>query len=174
MCPCNGYYDDFIKNLITFSAVRTTLFYLVHVAWMYGYITLVIFQKNVLRVKKRMWKIYLHSLEKYVQARAFWPNGSYAPARRSFKCIPHRQCHTVLGLLDSWAALPNSNPIACMPMHGGSLYHFYDGLWYDPAERRTHDLPWERRARYRLSQSDTVGLLNAYSRNIREYNLSLS
>ena len=24
-------------------------------------------------------------------------------------------------------------------MQGGSLYHFYDGLWYDPAERRTHD-----------------------------------
>ena len=41
-------------------------------------------------------------------------------------------------------------------MQGGSLYHFYDGLWYDPAERRTHDLPWERRTRYRLSQPDTV------------------
>ena len=56
------------------------------------------------------------------------------------------------GLLDSWAALPNSNPNACMPMQGGSLYHFYDGLWYDPAERRTHDLPCERRTRYRLSK----------------------
>ena len=43
-------------------------------------------------------------------------------------------------------------------MQGGSLYHFYDGLWYDPAERRTHDLPCERRARYRLSQPDTVYL----------------
>ena len=41
-------------------------------------------------------------------------------------------------------------------MQGGSLYHFYDGLWYDPAERRTHDLPCERRTRYRLSQPDTV------------------
>ena len=70
--------------------------------------------------------------------------------------FPHRQFHTLPGLLDSWAALPNSNPNACMPMQGGSLYHFYDGLWYDPAKRRTHDLPCERRTRYRLSQPDTV------------------
>ena len=70
--------------------------------------------------------------------------------------FPHRQFHTLPSLLDSWAALPNSNPNACMPMQGGSLYHFYDGLWYDPAERRTHDLPCERRTRYRLSQPDTV------------------
>ena len=69
---------------------------------------------------------------------------------------PHRQFYTLPGLLDSWAALPNSNPNACMLMQGGSLYHFYDGLWYDPAERRTHDLPCERRTRYRLSQPDTV------------------
>ena len=48
--------------------------------------------------------------------------------------FPHRQFHTLPGLLDSWAALPNSYPNACMPMQGGSLYHFYDGLWYDPAE----------------------------------------
>ena len=70
--------------------------------------------------------------------------------------FPHRQFHTLPGLLDSWAALPNSNPNACVPMQGGSLYHFYNGLWYDPAERRTHDLPCERRTRYRLSQPDTV------------------
>ena len=70
--------------------------------------------------------------------------------------FPHRQFHTLPGLLDSWAAPPNSNPNACVPMQGGSLYHFYDGLWYDPAERRTHDLPCERRTRYRLSQPDTV------------------
>ena len=70
--------------------------------------------------------------------------------------FPHRQFHTLPGLLDSWAALPNSYPNACMPMQGGNLYHFYDGLWYDPAERRTHDLPCERRTRYRLSQPDTV------------------
>ena len=69
---------------------------------------------------------------------------------------PHRQFHTLPGLLDSWAALPNSYPNPCVPMQGGSLYHFYDGLWYDPAERRTHDLPCERRTRYRLSQPDTV------------------
>ena len=66
----------------------------------------------------------------------------------------HRQFHTLPGLLDSWAALPNSNPNACMPMQSGSLYHFYDGLWYDLAERRTHDLPCESRTRYRLSQPD--------------------
>ena len=70
--------------------------------------------------------------------------------------FPHRQFHTLPGLLDSRAALPNSNPNACMPTQGGSLHHFYDGLWYDPAERRTHDLPCERRTRYRLSQPDTV------------------
>ena len=70
--------------------------------------------------------------------------------------FPHRQFHTLPGLLDSWAALPIFNPNACDPMQGGSLYHFYDGLWYDPAERRTHDLPCERRTRYRLSQPDTV------------------
>ena len=70
--------------------------------------------------------------------------------------FPHRQFHTLPGLLDSWAALPNSNPNACVPMQGGSLYQFYDGLWYDPAERRTHDLPCERRTRYRLSQPDMV------------------
>ena len=57
---------------------------------------------------------------------------------------PHRQFHTLPGLLDSRAALPNSNPNACVPMQGGSLYHFYDGFWYDPAGRRTHDLPCER------------------------------
>ena len=70
--------------------------------------------------------------------------------------FPHRQFHTLPGLLDSWAALPNSYPNALRVMQGGSLYHFYDGLWYDPAERRTHDLPCERRTRYRLSQPDTV------------------
>ena len=51
--------------------------------------------------------------------------------------FPHRQFHRLPVLLDSWAALPNSNPNACMPMQGGSLYHFCDGLWYDPAEKRT-------------------------------------
>ena len=39
--------------------------------------------------------------------------------------FPHRQFRTLPGLLDSRAALPNSNPNACMPMQGGSLYHFY-------------------------------------------------
>ena len=28
--------------------------------------------------------------------------------------FPHQQFHTLPGLLDSWAALPNSNPNACM------------------------------------------------------------
>ena len=58
--------------------------------------------------------------------------------------FPHRQFHTLPGLLDSWAALPNSYPNALRSMQGGSLYHFYGGLWYDPAGRRTHDLPCER------------------------------
>ena len=73
--------------------------------------------------------------------------------------FPHRQFHTLPGLVDSSAALPNSHPIASMPMQEGRLYHFYDGLWYDPAERRNHDLPCERRTRYRLSQPDTVTTL---------------
>ena len=49
---------------------------------------------------------------------------------------PHRQFHTLPGLLDNRATLPNSNPNALRAMQGGSLYHFYDGLWYDPAGRR--------------------------------------
>ena len=36
----------------------------------------------------------------------------------------HRQFHTLPGLLDSWAALSNSYPNACVPMQGGSLYIF--------------------------------------------------
>ena len=48
--------------------------------------------------------------------------------------FPHRQFHTLPGLLDSWAALPNSNPNALRAVQGGSLHHFYDGLWYDPAD----------------------------------------
>ena len=54
----------------------------------------------------------------------------------------HRQFHTLPGLLDSRAALSDLRA-----KQGGSLYHFYDGLWYDPAGRRTHDLPCERRTR---------------------------
>ena len=72
------------------------------------------------------------------------------------RAFPHRQFHTLPGPLDSWAALPNSYPNALRATQGGSLYHFYDGLWYDPAERRTHDLPCERWTRYRLSQPDMV------------------
>ena len=64
-----------------------------------------------------------------------------------FSACPHRQFHTLPGLLDSRAALPNSNPNASRAMQGRSLYHFYDGLWYDPAGRRTHDLLCERRTR---------------------------
>ena len=60
---------------------------------------------------------------------------------------PHRQFHTLPGLLDSWAALPNSYPDALRAMQGGSLYHFYDSLWYEPAGRRTHNLLCERRTR---------------------------
>ena len=70
--------------------------------------------------------------------------------------FPHRQFHTLPSLLDSWAALPNFYPNALRAKQGGSLYHFYDGLWYAPVERRTHGLPCERRTRYRQSQPDTV------------------
>ena len=84
------------------------------------------------------------------------------PGDLSSAC-PHRQFHTLPGLLDSWAALPNSNPNACVPMQGGSWYHFYDGLWYDPAERRTHDLLCERRTRYRLSQPHTQQTLDSFA-----------
>ena len=77
--------------------------------------------------------------------------------------FPHRQFHTLPGLLDSWAALPNSNPNALRAMQGGSLYYFYDGLWYDLAGWRTHNLPCERRTRYRLSQPNTVLLMNRYT-----------
>ena len=79
--------------------------------------------------------------------------------------FPHRQFHTLPGLLDSWAALPNSYPNALRAMQGGSLYHFYDGLWYDPTERRTHDLPCERRTRYRLSQPDMVASMGTHIRS---------
>ena len=52
--------------------------------------------------------------------------------------FPHRLFHTLPGLLDSWAALPNYKPNACVSAQGGSLYNFHGGLWYDPAgERRT-------------------------------------
>ena len=73
--------------------------------------------------------------------------------------FPHRQFHTLPGLLDSRAALSNSYPNALRAIQGGSLYHFHDGLWYDPAGRRTHDLPCERRTRLPLSQPDTVIIL---------------
>ena len=70
--------------------------------------------------------------------------------------FPHRQFHTLPGLLDSQAALSDSHPSALRAKQEGSLYHFYDGLWYDPAGMRTHDLPCERRKRLPLSQPDTV------------------
>ena len=59
---------------------------------------------------------------------------------------PHRQFHILPGLLDSRAALSNSYPNACVPMQGGTLYHFYDGLWNDSAGMRTHDLATVREA----------------------------
>ena len=65
MCACNCNNDDFIKNLITFSAVRemllsnTTLFHPVHAAGTYSYTTLVIFQvKHTFMLKKNV-KMYL-------------------------------------------------------------------------------------------------------------------
>ena len=56
------------------------LFHSVHTAGTYGYITLVIFQrKTYLRVKKE-WEKYILG-KNYVQAQAFWRNGSYAPEK---------------------------------------------------------------------------------------------
>ena len=54
---------------------------------------------------------------------------------------PPRQFRTLPSLLDSQAALSNSYTDTCLPMQGSSLYHFNDGLWYDPVGARTHDLP---------------------------------
>ena len=68
--------------------------------------------------------------------------------------FPHRQFHTLPDLFRHLGC--TAYPNALRAMQGGSLYHFYDGLWYDPAGRRTHDQPCERRTRYRLSQPDTV------------------
>ena len=66
----------------------------------------------------------------------------------------HKQFHTLPRLLDSRAALPNSNPNASMPCR--EAVYFYDGLWYDLAGTRTHDPPCEKWTRLPLSQPDTV------------------
>ena len=64
----------------------------------------------------------------------------------------HRQLHTLPGLLDSWAALSNSYPNALRAIQGGSLYHFYDGLWYDrPGGELTTNLHCQT---HTLMQSD--------------------
>ena len=78
--------------------------------------------------------------------------------------FPHRQFHPLPGLLDSWAALPNSNTNACMPMQGGSWYHFYDGLWYDSAKRLTHDILCERRTRYQVSQPTWLNIKSLFDK----------
>ena len=57
---------------------------------------------------------------------------------------PNRLFHTLPGLLDSRVALSDFYPNPLRAKEGGSLYHLYDGLWYDPAGRGTHDLPCER------------------------------
>ena len=86
---------------------------------------------------------------------------------------PHRQFHTLPGLLDSWAALPNSYPNALRAMQGGSPYHFHDGLWYDPAVGQTHALPYERRMRQPLSQPDMVCIFACYLVISYMYNLCI-
>ena len=68
--------------------------------------------------------------------------------RDLLSACPHRQFHTLPCLLDSRAALSNSYPNAWVPMQGGSLYNFYDGLWYDLVGMRTHALLYERRHGY--------------------------
>ena len=66
--------------------------------------------------------------------------------RNILSAFPHRQFHTP-GLLDSQAALSDTYPYVLRAKQGGSLSHFYDGLWYDPSGRRTHDPACERRTR---------------------------
>ena len=58
---------------------------------------------------------------------------------------PNRPFQTLPGLLDSQAAMSDSYPNDCVPSKGGNLYHFNDGLWYDPDRARTCELPHERR-----------------------------
>ena len=50
---------------------------------------------------------------------------------------------TIPGLFGKPGCTANSYPNAYVP----SKDHFYDGLWYDPAGTRNHDLPHERRIR---------------------------
>ena len=64
---------------------------------------------------------------------------------------PHRQFHTLPGLLDSWAALTNYHPNVCVSSKEAGCNIF----WYDLAGTQTHDLPCERRTRYLLSDPDT-------------------
>ena len=52
---------------------------------------------------------------------------------------PHRQFHTLTGLLYIRAALSNSTLMSGGGW-GGGFYHF-DVLWYNPAGMGTHDLP---------------------------------
>ena len=70
-------------------------------------------------------------------------------------------CILVQDILSSatWPSMPNPNPNALHAMQGGSLYHFYDGLWYDPAGTRTHDLPYERQTHKPLRPPNTVATL---------------
>ena len=58
---------------------------------------------------------------------------------------PRRLFHTLPGPFDSQAALSNSNPNTLRAMQGGSLCHFYYGLWYDTAGTETHNQPYQRR-----------------------------
>ena len=97
MCKqCVSYYDDFIKNLIIFSAVRemllsnTTLFHPVLAAGTYGYIILLIFQRKT-HIHVKIKNVKNISWEKYVQVRAFWCNGSYAPESRAPHCLLPRK-----------------------------------------------------------------------------------
>ena len=50
----------------------------------------------------------------------------------------HKQSHILPDLLESQAAMSNSYPSALCAVQGGSLYHFYDGLWYDPVGTQTY------------------------------------
>ena len=73
---------------------------------------------------------------------------------------PHRQFHTLPDRLDSRAALPKSHPNALLAMQGGSLYHFYDGLWYGLIGR----LP----VAYRVKGDNLNYTMIAYQRHVAD------
>ena len=55
------------------------------------------------------------------------------------KALPHTTCTMPFYTIWLPCKTPNLTPVA---KHGGSLYHFYNGLRYDLAEAQTNKLLW--------------------------------